>query len=296
MSAGGERQRGRSRERSGAPPFSFLFFLNPSPPLLSRFKGVAPIFFSWVFSPILTGFASSLLFLTVRTLVLRRRNASSLALIVLPLAVAFTTWINIFFVFAKGAGKTLNWSGKKAATVAAMSAAGTTAFTVFLVVPILHVRLNQLYDKEGNRRPRAGRAGDSVAEHAAGVGKDVEGGPGSAAPGTGDAGDVLTRISAKAQVALNQAWHARMWRKVVDVSTAGVKADIHDQIKDDPLVASMHARAEAFSPRCETAFGYLQVFSAVRKRGGEGAGEGWAGGRFCFLATSPTQSPSPSFI
>ncbi len=59
----------------------------PDPSSFPPYKGVVPIFFSWIFSPVLTGLCSALIFATIRTLVLRRANAHSLAFWVLPPAV-----------------------------------------------------------------------------------------------------------------------------------------------------------------------------------------------------------------
>lgn len=57
-----------------------------------------PIILSWFVSPILTGACSALIFATVRTLVMRRKNARALVFWVLPPAVGIATFINIIFV------------------------------------------------------------------------------------------------------------------------------------------------------------------------------------------------------
>lgn len=51
------------------------------------------IILSWFFSPVLTGLASAIIFVTVRTLVLRREKSYQLSFWVLPFMVLFTTWI-----------------------------------------------------------------------------------------------------------------------------------------------------------------------------------------------------------
>ena len=100
---------------------------------------------SWFISPILTGFASGSLFLILRTLVLRRKNGATLALFVLPVAVFITFFINIFFVFTKGAKKLLtstekDWTDSKAAGIAAICAAVIAGLTAVIIVPLLKVR------------------------------------------------------------------------------------------------------------------------------------------------------------
>jgi sodium-dependent phosphate transporter len=95
------------------------------------YKGVVPIFFSWAFSPILTAIASAIIFTLCRTLVLRRPNSSQKSIWVLPFAVFLTTWINIYFVFTKGAKKMItsknnDWSDHRAAMIALYCAIAVT--------------------------------------------------------------------------------------------------------------------------------------------------------------------------
>lgn len=73
----------------------------PDPSSFPPVRGVVPIVLSWFISPLLTGLASAAIFGTLRTLVLRRKNAYALSFWVLPIAVLITTWINIFFIFTK---------------------------------------------------------------------------------------------------------------------------------------------------------------------------------------------------
>ncbi len=39
----------------------------------------------------------------------------------------------------------------------------------------------------------------------------------------------------------------------------GTSVDIHTSVKEDPLIAQLHERAEVFNPQAESVFGYLQV-------------------------------------
>ena len=63
--------------------------------------GVAGITLSWVFSPILSALAAIIIFLGVRTAVLRRQNSYFLSLWLLPLFTAITFWITAFFIVQK---------------------------------------------------------------------------------------------------------------------------------------------------------------------------------------------------
>jgi sodium-dependent phosphate transporter len=67
------------------------------------FQGAAPVVLSWFISPILTGCASALIFITLRFLVLNRPNAHKLSYFVLPPAVLLTVWVS-----GRG-GRRLRW-------------------------------------------------------------------------------------------------------------------------------------------------------------------------------------------
>ena len=56
---------------------------------------------SWVFSPILSALAAMIIFLGVRTAVLRRQNSYFLSLWLLPVFTALTFWIIAFFIVQK---------------------------------------------------------------------------------------------------------------------------------------------------------------------------------------------------
>ncbi|WIA09366.1 hypothetical protein OEZ85_008772 [Tetradesmus obliquus] len=60
--------------------------------------GIAPIVISWFMSPLLAALITFVLFLAVRTLVLRRANSTKIAFYVLPLLILLTFFINLFFI------------------------------------------------------------------------------------------------------------------------------------------------------------------------------------------------------
>jgi len=53
-----------------------------------------PILLSWVISPLLAALVAGLLFLVVRTLVLRRKNSTAMSYWALPAFVLFTIFVN----------------------------------------------------------------------------------------------------------------------------------------------------------------------------------------------------------
>lgn len=227
---------------------SAVQWATPDPASFPPYKGVVPIICSWVFSPLLTGIAASLLFLLLRTVVLRHKNSYNLAYWVLPFAVAITTFINIFFVFTKGAAKSLgaDFSAGKAAWISAVCAAGLAVLTAVVAIPLL-------------RRRSAATAAKELAAAA-----DAEAAAKLPPPEVAD----ITTSSHE-----HEAWVSRMFGKAKDAALYGVSYDIHKVVEEDATVAAIHAHAEKFDPATERVFGYLQVFSAIAVIFAHGAGE-----------------------
>ncbi|KAG6552740.1 hypothetical protein Mapa_005687 [Marchantia paleacea] len=205
------------------------------------YKGVIAIVLSWFISPILSGLVAALIFFIVRTLVLRHRNAYTLSFWTLPPFVLVTTFINIYFVFTKGAKKTLsssdNWSDSKAAWISALIAAGVTLMCIFFALPLLKKMAARHFDSDGNR----------IAQDTPLPVDDAE----SAHPP-----HVLST-----------------WQKFSKAATHGLDVDIHKVVKTDEKIGDIHEAAEKFEPRVEYAFSYLQVFSAICVIFAHGAGE-----------------------
>ncbi len=80
-------------------------------------KGAVPIVLSWFFSPVLTATASAIIYGLNVYFVLRSEHAATRSCYVLPILVFVTVMIDIYFVFTKGAKKTLSlgedWSDAK---------------------------------------------------------------------------------------------------------------------------------------------------------------------------------------
>mmetsp|Transcript_37091 Transcript_37091/g.82502 ORF Transcript_37091/g.82502 Transcript_37091/m.82502 type:complete len:676 (-) Transcript_37091:1157-3184(-) len=231
------------------------------------FKGVVPIVLAWFVSPILTGLASAIIFGTLRFLVLRRQNAYALSFWVLPFFVVLTSWINIYFVFTKGAKKSFSenggddWSDDKAAWIAACCAAGLGFLTIVVVLPILRWRAKtQLEAQEASADAAA------AAENGGQVKIEKEGAEAKAI-GTDAESDDLPEDATFKQKSL------RSMKSLSRVLTRGLTYDIHEIIEEDPIIAAMHEGAERFEPRVEFAFSYLQVFSAICVIFAHGAGE-----------------------
>ena len=65
-------------------------------------KGIGPIIISWFLSPVLAAIITLIIFLIVRTLVLRRPNSTKVAFWVLPVLMMMTFFINLFFILVSG--------------------------------------------------------------------------------------------------------------------------------------------------------------------------------------------------
>jgi sodium-dependent phosphate transporter len=216
------------------------------------YKGVISIILAWFIAPILTGSVAAILFFTLRFLVLRRSNAYSLAFWVFPPLVLITTWVNMYFVFTKGAKKALStsddsWTDTKAVWVSACIAAGA-AFLMCLATPLLKKRADSQFDVEGKRVQNV------VADAKATELDDIES---PKKPGDEAAPEAHQSVLSKAKTA----------------ALYGTSYNIHAIIDTDAAVHKIHAGAEVFEERVEFAFGYLQVFSAICVIFAHGAGE-----------------------
>ena len=60
--------------------------------------GVVPVVISWFLSPLLAALITFVLFLIIRTFVLRRANSTKIVFWVLPVLMVLTFFINLFFI------------------------------------------------------------------------------------------------------------------------------------------------------------------------------------------------------
>ncbi|KAG2440881.1 hypothetical protein HXX76_003735 [Chlamydomonas incerta] len=236
--------------------FSFVFgganavnWALPDPTSFPPYKGVVPIVLAWFVSPVLTGLCSCLIFLLVRTLVLRRQNSYVLSFWVLPVMVMLTSWVNIYFVFTKGAKKTLSsdssWTDSKAAWVAACCAAGLTFLTIVIVLPILKWKADKKFRTDEEKA----------------AGADEE------------AAKAKTKAEDEAAATENNSKFLKAMTSLKRAAMHGMEVDVHEVVEEDPIVAAIHKNAEVFDPKAEYAFSYLQVFSAICVIFAHGAGE-----------------------
>lgn len=226
------------------------------------YKGVLPIVLSWFISPLLTGAAAASLFFILRWLVLRRKNSYLLSLFVLPPLVTLTVFVNLYFVFTKGAKKMLSnnsdWDDTKAAWVSAVCAIGLGILTTVIAVPFLRYRIL--------KKERDQVAANEAAAAAEMVEVDVEGNAKTKGPDSEAVEGSTLEKSGSSRL-------SRVLTKGKSMALHGFTVDVHAIVEEDPIVAAMHSSAEVFDPKAEHAFSYLQVFSAICVILSHGAGE-----------------------
>lgn len=256
---------------------SAVQWATPDPNSFPPYKGVVPIILSWFFSPVLTGFASAMIFLAVRTVVMRHSNARNRVFWVLPIAVFITLFINVFFVFTKGAAKTLGntWPATKAAWVSALIAAGAALVTAVGVLPLLRMRARKHHERiEAEAAAEAARTKgvDSLSGGSDDLETPTKEAAGGASKGTTPAGSKHGALPESASCGGNS-WAGKLARQASRAALYGTSVDIHQVVEEDPFINALHARAEKFDASAEHAFGYLQVFSAICVVFSHGAGE-----------------------
>lgn len=119
------------------------------PESVPPYAGVVPIVIAWFFSPIFGAIASFTIFVTIRTLVLRSDQPVKRSYFVLPIMIFLTIWINVYFVFTKGAKAQLSsekWDQDKNAWVAACVAAGCSLISL-LFIPYIMSRVEERIDR-----------------------------------------------------------------------------------------------------------------------------------------------------
>jgi len=279
----------------------------PDPTSFPPYKGLVPIVVAWFFSPIFTAIASAIIFSFLKFTFLRRTWGWKASIWSLPVFVFGVFLCCIYFVFTKGAKKTIQgddagWTDQKSAWVAAAAAGGCAVVTACFM-PFL-----QGYTERKFADPALEASNPEVAQQGwqartiepsyliKNDGKPVD--PevlmvkeglekGDLEDGSHDmtleekaeAHKVARKLAKdaayKALLAEDdtKVWYVKYARKAYRALMHGMDVDIHETIEDDPIVAKIHAKAEVFSPKVEFVFSYLQVFSACCVTFSHGAGE-----------------------
>lgn len=213
------------------------------------YKGVAPIFFSWVISPVLTAIASATVFGLCKHLVLRRSNPMIKSAIVLPFAMFLTIWVNVYFVFTKGAKKMLStkddWSDHKAAIIALYVAIAMSGASALFGIPAILYLTKRKFNIHQSASQENIKTKDEIVE---------------------------LEMCSQPETPLTLSKRQWINKKIKDYFTDKLEVDV-DDMEGDELVSEIHANAEIFDQPAEYVFSYLQVFSAICVIFSHGAGE-----------------------
>merc|ERR1712087_622870 len=198
-------------------------------------KGVVGIVLSWIFSPLLSAVFAVLLFLVVRTAILRRSGSFGKAVTFYPILIVFAVWINAFFVISKGIKKKIcpDWDpflcdGKDVKGWEAMGV-GLAIGVVCGVCSIpLVAKIKGYVEAEFEAREQ-----------------DPEG----------------VKVEVKKEPK-DRSTMTRM-EKAMDTILTSVNADPHASLEEDVIVQAIHNNAEKFEAKTEAIFRYIQIFTAI---------------------------------
>ncbi|KAI8476390.1 MAG: phosphate transporter [Monoraphidium minutum] len=213
-------------------------------------SGMVPVFVSWFLSPVLAGLITLILFLVIRTAVLRRVNSTKIAYWVLPILVFLTIFINLFFILTKGAKNLVSIPYEMGAWVAAVAGAGCAVIACLILFPLI------------NRFVNKAESGAKDAEK--GAFEDV---------GTDKFQNKVNDALKAVEVDPNDKSAGAFFKRFRNAALSGVTVDIHDDIKGNDELMTMHADAEKFDPRTEEVFKVLQVLSACAMSFAHGAND-----------------------
>ena len=267
-----------------------VLWIIDDPNVIPPYRGVVPIVIAWFFAPIATAFTSFSMFFLTRRFILRNENCYERSFIMLPIIVTFCSWINIYFVFVKGAKKSIgtgdDWSDNKAAWVAAVCAA-CLGLLAFACTPLVRRRAEYLdaahNQKLLDRQARLEEQDKEAATEVFGIdGEKVDIPKAEEVPVDRENEKKFLGISASDVTPKNFSLAVRRFfnsngldlGSEVKKDEKGRIIEEKEWIKDfNPEIAALQERAEVFDAKTERVFGVLQVFSAICVMFAHGAGE-----------------------
>lgn len=206
---------------------------------LKKFKGVVPIFASWLISPILAAIIGAGLFWISRRFVLRHRNSLQRSYLFFPILVAITIAVNVYFIIYKGFKRKVD--GEKLSEklgdgyislIAWASGIGMGLIVYFVFVKWLKKYHDNWEQNQAQVEPQP----------------DVEEGRQSCDNG------LMRRV---------RSFYKELFTK-----------NLHESIlQDDENIKDIHERAEKFDEKTEHTFSFVQIFTAAMDSFSHGAND-----------------------
>jgi len=258
-------------------------------------SGVVGIVISWFISPLLSAFFAVLMFLFVRTFILRSKNAFSRALKFYPVLIFLAVWINVFFIISKGISKKIcpkedgdNWlcrsgTAKKDGKVKGWVAMGFAA-AISLVITIMcypfygQIRKWVEADFAGGAKPwyavslmgQPKAVADKVADissevKVADISSEVsiemldQNRTSSYIEVAATGGDDQPEKQPEKQLEKKLSFTQRMSKAINHATTV----DVHESGMTSDTVTNIHENAERFDDEAEAVFRYIQIFTAI---------------------------------
>lgn len=208
-----------------------------------NWDNIKDVIISWFVSPGLSGVFALVLFLCVRTFVLRANDSTRAALIFYPILIAFCVGVNTYYFIYKGASR-FKGDVPEEGLGAGISIAVGVGVGLFLKFIFVDMYL---------KKKLAARA------EAAAAPKDIE----------------LDDVSIERKTTNEEEVSEEMpevKRKDNYIKTM-LERDTHSAIKTDEAVRKVHENAEVYDSETEFVFTYLQVFTACVDSIGHGAND-----------------------
>eukprot|EP00897_Mesotaenium_endlicherianum_P005233 jgi/Mesen1/4738/ME000241S03774 len=218
--------------------------------------GMAPVFMSWVVSPLLSGICVLITYGLLRTFVLRSEHSFKRSQWVLPFCVGLTFFVVVMFIIQTG-NKNKSWDPVKNSDlvwIAAVVAAPLALLTALLIMPWL--ALEEI--KVSNNGGEGYSAGEVEAAKLKALAELDAANRGSGIPGFDKLGSWYSNWSVNSGVG-----RALTQNPVSRTILYGSSYKVHDAIGKDEAVAAVWEHAEVHDYKTERLFRYLQVFSAM---------------------------------